>query len=139
MAQHYEGDPFRVESSAEAADLLSYTAQLPPAEFQGALVRFADEFGGNLYWIYYIIVETPQTHPWTIRRVTGMSGGSKDKSLSPEMIRSLSNDDLRKAVRQIQSKYRGDASLIQARKESVKAKQKAQSRDFVASGTIRVK
>ena len=139
MAHRYSGDPYRVANSAEAAKLLSYTAQLPKLEFDGALLRFADEFGGNLYWTYYMVYETPQTKAWTLRRVVGMSGDGGDNDVTPETIRNMSNEDIRKAVHALQSRYRTEAPLMQTRKEHAAAKQRGESRKFTARGTVRIK
>lgn len=139
MAHRYKGDPVRVTDSAKAAQLLSYTAQLPKYEFDGALLRFADEFGGNMYWTYYMVYDTPKTNSWTLRRVVGMSGDLSDHDVAPTVIRNMSNEDIRKAVWTLQSRYRTEAPLTQHRKEQAAAKQKAESREFSATGTVRIK
>jgi hypothetical protein len=139
MAHRYKGDPHRIVNHADAAQLLGYTAQLPPDEFMGGVLRFADEFGGNMYWIYYIVTDTPQTKPWTIRRLVGMSGDNEQFDVPATTIADMGNSEVRQAVNAMKNRYRSEAPLVRHRRDVAAARNERESRQFTAKGTVRIK
>lgn len=139
MAHRYKGEPHRIAAQADAAQLLGYTAQLPEDEFMGGVLRFADEFGGNMYWVYYMVTDTPQTKPWTIRRLVGMSGDNAEFDVPASTIADMDNSQVRQGVNAMKARYRTEAPLNRHRKDVAAAKNKRESREFSATGTVRIK
>lgn len=123
MAIRYHGEPITVTKPEDAAGYLARTALLPDNEYEGGVLRFMEEFGGNRFWIYYMVTNMPRGgRSCEIRRLIGMDGDNPMLDVPPATIREMSNSNVRSRVTEIKNRYRNDPILIRFRGEAEREK-----------------
>lgn len=119
MAIRYQGDPIRVVKPEDAVDMIARTAMLPDQQVEGALVRFAVEYGGNQCWVHYMVVSRK---PFTLRRVIGLEGDNELLDVPASLIDGMNGPQIRFMVDQIKLVYRAHPLLARYRGEQAREK-----------------
>ena len=135
MATRYQGDSIVVSKSEDAAAMLARTASLPEREIEGALLRFGVEYGGNRFWIHYMVVGK---RPLVVRRVTGLDGDNDMFDVPANLIDRMSGSDIRFMVDQLRTEYRNNPLIVRYMGDKAREKQGARIRgkfDGVISAT----